>query len=314
LFLPQALIISLAVAPDAWCMLLGAVFFSAALALAGGDRRPIVILGLSGAVFLGLPSDKSTLAFIPLAILCPLFAVQRQKTRRTLLLVVTFLVFALAVAYAVCLLFPREVESNFVHFYERIRHALTTFGGSVDGYFINLLAESFFLKFGWMVFGAPGGVVFVWKLSCAAAGIGLLCFFLRKRKSRAFRIILFASLAVGLQVLLLRLMSISPERTYGQGRYLFPVLMPLALLFVVGLQEAFNALGRGGRLLRRKIRPLGPVENSLSEGGSLSRPAGLGDYAVWIFLILEFLFLGWAVWGLVVPGFHLTRLTPYPGI
>ncbi len=69
-----------------------------------------------------------------------------------------------------------------------------------------------------------------------------------------------------------------------QGRYLFPVIFPLALLFVLGLENLGAVFGpRAGRFL------------------------------VAAFLVFEIVFFVFALWGLVAPAFHLTAAAP-PGI
>jgi len=338
LFLPQLLIVALSVGPDAWCVLLGAVFFRSALAVVRGAAGPAAFAGLWGAALIGLLSDKSTLAFIPLALLSSLFAVKRANAHKSVLLALTFLIGAVVVAYAVVFFFPLEVESNILFIKKRVFGALKTFGGGLERVFLSQLTESFFLRFGWMTFGPPRAVVLAWKAICGLAAAGVAALFVRRlvsperkqdnvpggeaplaapgpsRAAISLRVLAFAAVAVGFQVVLLRLATVAPEHAYSQGRYLFPMIMPLALLLIGGIREIFNLLGRAVGRASRFLVPRRSAGHAAADGGPVGGLARLGEGAVWVLLFFEFLFLGWAVWSLVIPAFHLTRLSPHPGI
>jgi hypothetical protein len=338
LLLPQLLIVALSVGPDAWCVLLGAVFFRSALAVVRGAAGPAAFAGLWGAALVGLLSDKSTLGFILLALASALFAVKRANPRKAVLLALTFLVGTALVAYAVVLIFPLEVESNFIFVRQKIIGGLKTLGGGMELVFLGQLSESFFLRFGWMTFKAPRAVILAWQAVCLFATAGVAALFVRRLVSPErkqddvpggeaplaapgpstaaipLRVIAFAAVAVGFQVVLLRLATNTIEKAYSQGRYLFPLIMPLALLLVAGIRETFNLLGRVAGLASRVLFPRRAAAQATVGRSAVAGPGRLGEWAVWTFLLLEFLFLGWAVWNLVIPAFYLTRLSPHPGI
>jgi len=75
------------------------------------------------------------------------------------------------------------------------------------------------------------------------------------------------------------------SRMLAQGRHFFPLLIPVALLFVLGMKSFFGA-----------VRP---------------RAAGI---AVALFLLAEFVLLQYAVWARMLPYFHLVIKSPYPGL
>jgi hypothetical protein len=390
LFLPQALIIALSVGPDPWCILLGAVFFRSAFSVIRGGAGALAVFGLLTAALTGVLSDRSVLVFLPLAVIASIFAFRRKDMARSVFMMGVFILGALVIAVGVYKVFPVEAETNFVLLKARIMGSLKTFGTGMEGAFFSRLAESFFLRFGWMGFGAPRPVVVGWMMSCAAAVAGVAIVFVRalfgriRRAGSETKVLVFSALAAVTQALLTRLATTSAEVMYAQGRYLFPMLLPIGLLFVTGFREFFDGierLGSGGLRLARSVFGRGADKINLSEGegdakgsrfpggdvgreirrpedddggigietgGSRARdgfvgsalnggrtglaekkvweapgdalvpigprPPRLGEWAVTAILIGELLVLGWAVWALILPAFHLTRSTPLPGL
>jgi len=103
------------------------------------------------------------------------------------------------------------------------------------------------------------------------------------RPNRLWRIVLFSLVALAVQTLAVRL-AVAPDVMYAQGRYLFPFIIPAALLFVLGLKSLFDLFGRRGTL------------------------------ALKVTLAAMFVFLSYVLWGLIVPVFRLTMKSPFPGI
>ncbi|MDW7760053.1 MAG: hypothetical protein SCM96_05375 [Acidobacteriota bacterium] len=375
LFLPQLLMIALSTGSDAWCIFLGAVFFRSAFAVIRGEAGGAAVVGLFGATVAGVLSDHSVLVFAPLAVVASLFAFKWNNPVRSVLIVLSFALGILVVAFVLVQVFPLEVERNFIYLKARVTGSLNTFGTGMDSLFFSRLAESFFLRFGWMGFGAPRTVLWGWKISGLVASFGIVFLFIRTmvRRMRGrgpmLKVLAFAALAAVVQALLTRLATTSPEVMYAQGRYLFPMLLPIALLFVTGFREFFDSVERGAAGISRLARSVfgrradkinfseSDAKGSCLSGGvaekeargvrdgqdgffglagrgggaALSdektweapgdalvpigpRPPRLGEWAVTAFLIAELLVLGYAVWALIIPAFHLTRSTPIPGI
>jgi hypothetical protein len=70
-----------------------------------------------------------------------------------------------------------------------------------------------------------------------------------------------------------------------QGRYLFPVVFPIAFIFIMGLKTLFDMFHKKG-----------------------------GQIAIAVFLAFEFIFFNYAVWNYIIPIFHLAVRSPHPGL
>ncbi|MCP2605205.1 hypothetical protein NLC29_03520, partial [Candidatus Aminicenantes bacterium AH-873-B07] len=70
-----------------------------------------------------------------------------------------------------------------------------------------------------------------------------------------------------------------------QGRYLFPAILPISLVFIFGIKNLFDLFHRKG-----------------------------GVIALWFFLIFEFIFFNFSLWNYILPVFHMIIKSPYPGI
>jgi hypothetical protein len=334
LFLPQLNINSLAASPDGLTLFLGSAFFYAAFSLFGregggadGRRRGqarwfhFVLLFIAPA--LAILVDKSVAVLV---LLCPLvlvfFMTRRNYQDVIVLMLLLAIVFILSV-YFLVLAFPLQMESGFVFFKSNLRNASAAFKSffNLDPFsrkFLGRVLDSFYLRFGWLAFG-PGRIVdWIWRIAvfgaCAGAAIWWIRFLVGKIKPRlkAFdrelkeergqgdlgaakgedegggvrtesRVLLFSSLAVLVQVFAVRVVA-SPHNTYAQGRYLFPYVIPIAVIFVLGIQSLFDLFARKGAAALRVV------------------------------LVLMFLYFNYVLWGLVIPVFHLTVKSPYPGI
>ena len=77
----------------------------------------------------------------------------------------------------------------------------------------------------------------------------------------------------------------APQRVLAQGRYLFPVLVPIAVLFVMGLHSVFS-------IIHKKA----------------------GKVVISALVVAEFLFLNFVIWNYIIPVFHMTQKTTLPGL
>ena len=71
----------------------------------------------------------------------------------------------------------------------------------------------------------------------------------------------------------------------AQGRHFFPLIIPVALLFVLGMRSFFESIR--------------------------SRAAGI---ALMLFVTAEFLLLNYVIWARMLPFFHMIIKSPHPGI
>lgn len=101
--------------------------------------------------------------------------------------------------------------------------------------FTALLFPSFWGNFGWLQRPAPIGVYAVWAVLCLAAAAGLIRMG-RGPRPAAVRPAIVASWALALFLLALQtLLPMVGRQWQPQGRYLFPALLPLVSLLVLGL-------------------------------------------------------------------------------
>lgn len=162
--------------------------------------------------------------------------------------------------------------------------------------FFSLIADSFLLRFGWMQYSAGAIFNVVFNILLLAASLGILIYFgwslyiKFKRKCNGvfqpslFKLIFFFFISFCLQLLLIWL-AWAPQQVLAQGRYLFPVLIPIAALFATGLFSLF----------------------------SVFHPKA-GKAVLSVLVIAEFLFLNYVVWNYIIPVFHLTQKIPLPGL
>ena len=331
-FLPALAVNSMSVSPDALCLFLGSLFFTCAFAiLDGGKIRPVHYLFLASAALAGAMVDKSLFALLPLAALVLVFSMNRKNYRNVIVLMLFLSIVLILAIYFLALAFPLQMEHFVLILKTNLRRALSSYKSyfALDPFnreFFGRLVDSFFFRFGWLTFGAGRVVDWVWRGLLIVAGAGtvvwtgrILLFKLkhrlreidRERKSdrspdpgpddkavsapgegagssdaagrSSLRIVVFSMIAVLLQVLAVRIAA-SPDNIYAQGRYLFPYIVPAAFLFVLGIKTFFDLFAKKGTLVLRAV------------------------------LVVMFVFLNYVLWGLIVPIFHLTAKSPYPGI
>jgi ABC-type multidrug transport system fused ATPase/permease subunit len=337
LFLPQFLITSVAVSPDAFCIFLGSVFFYAALSIIGGRKGGFYWARLFAPAIVGALTDKSLFPLLPLSFCVFFFLMTRRNYQKIAVLLVLLSIVSILALYFTTLIFPRSMENVFVIIRNYIFLALPSLKSvfSFDPFnkrFVSMITDSFFLKFGWMSFGPGQIIAWIWRVAVLCSAVGLVVFLgrvflgkiagrmkdlagrtaiheeksnqeIRRVSSTASRILAFSFLAFFAQLASIRLAA-SPGNNYAQGRYLFPVIAPAALLFVLGLKSLFDLFGRGVRASSLRPVLLGLIPSS----------RGTGIFALKAFLVLEFLLLNFILWNEVIPVFHLTLKSMYPGI
>ncbi|MDH7514107.1 MAG: hypothetical protein QHH14_14265 [Clostridiales bacterium] len=301
LFLPQFAVLSISVSSDAPAIFLGSLFFCAAFSLISGGFRAGPLALLWGSAFLGLVTDRSAFSLIFLAALCLIFGLKiTRKNYQNYIVgaIALFLVFLLA-AYFLVLLFPLEIDNSVSLISQNWQRALRQLPRlfSVSDFnrrFYISLADSFLLRFGWMAFSAAKIFYWVWRGLVVLAGLGVFVYAVRvligwiSRMSRGnrqhFSLVFFCAAAVFAQLAGLW-GYYGANKILPQGRYFFPMIIPLVFLFFLGLE---NLLA----LISRKAVAV-----------------GLGTAVVF-----EFIFFGYVVWTYIIPVFHLTLKAPHPGI
>lgn len=333
---PQLLIGSIAVSPDMLCVALGAAFFYAAIAVL--ERRASALHWALAflAAAIGFATDKSVFILLLLALLLIVFRIDRANAGKALALVPALTLAAVVVAYAFVKLFPFQAENGWLIIKSSFVARAGRFGAffAFDDFnrrFAALLTESFFLRFGGMVFGAGRAIVLAWTALLAIAGAGLALFLAAlpfggrwRRSPFTARVAIFALAAVAVQVFGVRLSAI-PGNIYAQGRYLFPVVGFAAVLFTLGIRTAFDAFAS----IVRAVRPAKhttatektgtPPENekaheNAGSGDSAEGHISAGVFALKALAIVALFVLTFVIWYRVVPVFHMTIANPYPGI
>lgn len=156
LFLPQLLLTSLSVAPDALTIFLGSLFFFAATSLLsekhGKLRFGYAALLIIPAI-LGIFADRSTFPLLILLILFPFFFVKKTNYQKTIIYSLGALILFILGLYFLTLLFPLQIENSFLLFKNTLQRAVSgipklfSFNAFTQEFFIQT-ADSFLLKIG----------------------------------------------------------------------------------------------------------------------------------------------------------------------
>ena len=329
LFLPQFLLAAITVSSDALAVLLGCLFFYAALSLIVGERKVVYFIGLIGAAVVGFFTDRSVFLLIPMSLIFPFFLIKKEKYKESIVNGLGFLVVALMLFGIVANLFPLKIEPSLDLFGGNLTRVGEALPGlfSLDSFSLKFYAttmDGFFLKFGWMAFGLGLGFYLFWRLLVTLSAAGVLVFlgergmnFIRrlsewmrrikralgtdkvKKRWRRLReeksqktdkdgLIgkwMFFSLLAVLFNLIAAWTYYGSHQVLAQGRHFFPLIIPIAFLFVLGLRQIFD-----------RIRP------------------GLGRAAVMGFVVIEFFILNFVIWAQMVPVFHMMIKSPYKGM
>ncbi len=300
LVIPQFMLTTVSVNPDTLSIFLGSVFFYTAFSGLGtrlGIFHIVVLLLTSGAA---LFVDRSDFVFILLLIVLLFSRVPRKSLGFSLLTAAAILIVLIIVGSWIAWYFPRPAQNN-VEDIVRLLGANSETGTAAvsmtafDKGFIQLLVDSFYLRFGWAAFPPGRAIQWAWRLSVilSLGGLGLYYIrFINERKKTApsgsavllFKVMSFSLLALGIQLLVMW-MRFATLHILGQGRYFFPLVTAVILVLLTGLDHAI---------------PLAtPKKSWLALGG---------------LILAGFFLLNFIVWNYVLPVFHLTVRAPHPGL
>ena len=299
-FIPQIAFAGIGVNSDAFIMFLGAAFFWSAIELISGSGKigHLALALIAGGV--GLLSDRSSMIFGALVVLLPLFVVRRSNLERIIPVTLLVLVGSILSFYALFLRFPIQLEREYLWLKAIAKNIPPSLKklAALDAFakkFWLQFVDTTFMRLGWMHFGPPRAIVWIWRIiwACGIGGllIGVVDFVkLRIHKKTSpldvtrRRLIQFSIAAVLLQCLALWLYYGSAN-ILPQGRYLFPVLVPFFALLADGLS-------RMGDFVKAKL--------------GLSMILGLAIFEIFVWV--------YALWAIAVPVFRLTIRSPYPGV
>lgn len=301
LFLPQFAVGQFSVNPDSLSTFVSCLFFFTTVSLFVNKFNPRVFLFLVFIAGIGFFTDKSVFSLVFLLFILPLFFIQRMNLKKNILRPAFFLWILILLLSWVVWFFPisifNSISAIHLRFLGRLPEAAGFFAfNAFNRQFFSLLIESFFLRFGWMSYAAEGIVYFILKFFLFSSFLGIFVYFgravhskLKKiknnlRTSESDKIMSFFVIAFAFQLFLNWIVWAS-RHAFGQGRYLYPVIIPIAAFFAVGVISLFS-------LIHKKA----------------------GKAVLCALVLAEFLFLNYAVWNYIVPVFHLTQKTPFPGL
>jgi len=252
-FLPQFLIISTSVNSVNLAVLLETIFiYLMILSIHKGKNLLIVLFGPI-VIALGFFNHQAALFMIPpFLVLLLIYFINSMKNKREFLKICIILLIIVLIFLALYLvanhLFPslsknvaressikpRIAEINLFIKYLSNTSSLSVF---LDGFFM-----SFWYFSGWMRFGYLPDIYSVLKLISFLSFLGLFkyLFFTLSRKNYKTSVDLSSFLiliAAGLPLLLGTIIFKFPNAITTQGRYIFPAICALAILFVLGLKE-----------------------------------------------------------------------------
>jgi hypothetical protein len=256
--LPQFLIISTSVNPVNLAVFLGSVFLYVLLYSLYKGKNLIAFLLGPVIIAIGLFNHHAALFMIPPFLVYFLIVfIQSLKTKReflkfmAILMIILFLCgllyFGASHFYHDSLLKKVPPESavksqlsemnSFIRYFsiEIYKDISRSISGFLDGFF-----KSFWYFAGWLRFGYLVDIYSILKIICLFSIIGIFKYiysYIRRRKvSVDFRSFLIL-IAAGLPIILGTLIHCFPSHFVAQGRYIFPAISALAILFVLGLRE-----------------------------------------------------------------------------
>jgi len=301
LFIPQLIIISVSVNPDTPSVFLSALFFFAFFSLITEKIKIRYFILLFFSAGLGFFTDRSIFFLVIMLILSPLFWIKKKNLRYGLWLAFIFFLVSLLLISWIAWYFPAQFY-NSLSILES--SALDNFSGIAKLFSINdfnkefflFLSDSFFFKFGWMAFSADKPFYYLLRILILLSFVGMIIYFARYRYFKAkksnyslsnpliLKLILFSVISISFQIIGIWMLGGS-KNILPQGRYLFPTVIPLVFLFLIGIDSLFS-------IFHKKA----------------------GRAAICVLTVGEFLFLSYAIWNYVIPVFHLTAKGPHPGI
>lgn len=164
LCLPQFLLSAISVNSDALAILLGGVFFYAAVSLIGGEIRPVYFLLLFFSSVIGVFTDRSVFILIGMATATLFFLIKREKYKESIVNLLAFLTASLMLAGIIINIFPLQIERSLSLFGRNIQNLGQALPGlfslaEFNQQFFSTIMDSFFLKFGWAIFGLGAGIL-----------------------------------------------------------------------------------------------------------------------------------------------------------
>lgn len=298
LFLPQLILISIAATPDAFTVFLGTLFFFAAISLLSGKRSAGYVFLLIIPAVVGFFADRSTFLLLILLVLFPFFFIKKKNYQKTVIYSLAFLILFILLIYSLTLLFPLQIENSFLLLKTNLQRTISglpkllSFNDFTRQFFVQT-ADSFLLKFGWMAYSGHKIFYIIWRLFITLSIIGIV-FYLGKaistkikkqtKKIQSFphiKILLLSLLAIFIQILGLWAFYGTAD-ILVQGRQLFPLIVPITVVFLIGIKSLFDFFHKQG-----------------------------GKIALASFFLFAFLFFNFALWNYIVPIFHLTLKGPH---
>ena len=301
LFNSQFLISSISVNSDALSLFVSTVFFYASFRLIIGKFKVLFLALCILSSALGVFIDKSGYLLIFMVLFLPLFVIKGEKIFHALLIIFFCSIFPLFIVFALMQYFPTQIYSVLRNMkallFDNIGMIPQIFSFSEFNkeYLLNF-TDTFFLKFGWMAYSADRLFYWVWRIFLLSSTLGVVIFLgkyaysrvrtfrLRSCDSPLFRIILFSLIAIFTQIINVRIYQ-GTKFILPQGRYLFPLILPIAFIFILGLKSFFE-------LFHKRA----------------------GQVAIMVFVLFQFFFFNYVVWNYLIPVFHLTVKSPHPGI
>jgi len=301
LFLPQFLLNVVSVNSDSLAIFLGVLFFYAVTSLFAGEVKIHNFVFVLLAAGLGFLTDRSTFLLIPLCLVIPFFLIRRKNYQTSIVSLLVFFLGLMILVAAFVNLFPLQAENSIQIFQKNLGQISQSlpelvFFGEASRKFLTFILDGFLLKYGWSAFEVAGGFYYIWRILVLFSMIGIGVFVVKfvqsriKKKTLRFGNPLYLKL-IGF-FLLAVFMEVSAAWTlYGtrnilaQGRYIFPFILPVAFLFVVGIKTFSD----------------------------LFHPQA-GKIAIASFILIEFLFLNYCLWSYILPVFHLSIRSPHPGV
>ncbi len=325
LVLPQFLLAATAVSPDAFVIFICAAFFYGAAALiAGGSgmgntdkaRGPVGWVRAGQTILvvflpvIAVLTDRSAFVLVPLAALTAFLVIRKENARIVVPGILAGGIAAILAVYFIAVRYPLEAERIVESAAYVVKGKGLIFPGLLGfsefaGKFWVFIADGFLLKFGWLDFGAPAWVYWVWRFLLAAAAFGLVVRLVKWAKARMnpepigvpdeaetpaedarfrARWLVLAFASIGIQAFG-TWGFYGGNGQFGQGRYFFPVVAPVAFLLAWGLSEfgEFIKKGAGRKILAGTV-------------------------------LAEVLLLTFAIWVWMAPVFHLILRGPHPGV
>lgn len=301
IFLPQFLLGMVSVNADVMAVFLSMLFFHAVVSLLSGEWRGRYFLTMIITGVLGLFTDRSTFILLPLGVLTLFFLIRKKNYREYIVSVLAFFIVLFMLAALLINLFPLQAESSLILFGKNLANigkvlpGLFSFGEFNREMFAASL-DGFLFKFGWAAFGAAGVFYYFWRslvvVSFVGGGVYLAKYLTSREKNNRRKIgsgynvklLLFFSLAAFLQLAAVWAYYGS-KSILGQGRYFFPLIVPLVYIFFLGIKTVFDLFHKDA-----------------------------GRIAVAALIVLEFFFLNYCVWQYIIPVFHMTIKSPVAGV